>query len=225
MTDVSLEGWPLLLTVVSIMFVMGLFGGFVNFLLSAKGDPERSRLKSVSAGVAASFLIPLFLKTIGSNLLTSKIAAPDLLVLAGFSLIAAVSSRAFMKSLAETLLQKAREVTEEVRKDADRVEGLVVEPESPAGEVTTASDRPSATISETSPLEPKAVVVLRALIDSRFVMRTLSGIAMDTRLSATEVSTFLAELEKRGLAQVVLSIARRLRRPLPCEPKRRSACR
>jgi len=61
---------------------MGLFGGFVNFLLSVDGDPEQSRLKSVSARLAASLLIPLFLKTIGSNLLKTEMVPPDLLALA-----------------------------------------------------------------------------------------------------------------------------------------------
>ncbi len=203
MTEVSVDGWSLLLTVVSIMLVMGLFGGLVNFLLSAKGDPEQSRLKSVSAGVAASLLIPLFLKTIGSNLLTSKMGPADLLVLAGFCLIAAISSRAFMKSLAERLLQEAREVNKEVKEQAERVEESVTEPEIRAGETTLKGEGQGVAISEAPLLEPKAMAVLRALVDSRFVMRTLSGIAMDTHLRADEVSTLLAELGKRGLAQVV----------------------
>ncbi len=203
MTEINVEGWHLVLTVVGIMLAMGLFGGFVNFLLSAEGDPETSRVKSLSAGVAASFLIPLFLKTIGSNLLTTKMAPPDFLVLGGFCLIAAISSRAFMKSLAERLLQEAREVNKEVKEQAERVEELVSEPERPTLEAASVGDSQGKPISPEAPLEAKAISVLRALVDSRFVMRTFSGISMDTHLNTVEVSTLLSELGKRGLAQVV----------------------
>ncbi len=202
MGDVSVEGWRLVLIIVGIMLVMGVFGGFVNFLLGAKDDPDKSRVKSISAGIAASFLIPLFLRTIGSNLLSSKMAASDLLVLGGFCLIAGISSRAFMKSLAERLIQEAREVNKEVKQQAERVEELVSEPEEPTVKAVMEAGQGAAK-SESPGLEPKAIAVLRALVDSRFVMRTISGIAMDTRLSAAEVSALLAELEKGGRAQVL----------------------
>ena len=108
MSDANLEGGPLLFAVIGIMLVMRVFGGVVNFQLTSKKDQkdqDLSLVKSVSAGIAASILIPLFLHTIGSNLLKyPSISYSNLLVLAGFCLLAAISSRAFMKSLSERLL-------------------------------------------------------------------------------------------------------------------------
>lgn len=204
MIEASVEGWNLLLSILGIMLVMGLFGGFVNFLLTAKSDPEQSLLKSLCAGIAASILVPLFLNTIGSNLLTSaKMPFANLLVLAGFCLIAAISSRAFMKSLAERLLQEAREVNMEVKEQAEKVEELISEPEREPVEQTTGENRQGAEDSLPPHLEPNMIAVLKALLDTRFVMRTFSGIAMDTRLSTAEVGALLTDMEKRGLVQVV----------------------
>jgi DNA-binding MarR family transcriptional regulator len=208
--DVTLDGWRLFFIVVGTMIVMGLFGGAVNFLLATKDDPENTKLKSVGAGLAASLLVPLFLKIIGSDLLKTKaITLTDLLVFAGFCLIAAISSKAFMKTLAERVLQKAEEANKtaqatknEVKEQAERVEELVTEPERQTPETATAKSQKLATPPAPA-LDPNSIKVLQALLDSRFVMRTLSGIAMDVGLTISEVVSVLSTLEKNGLAQVV----------------------
>ncbi|HWZ45426.1 MAG TPA: YEATS-associated helix-containing protein [Candidatus Saccharimonadales bacterium] len=210
MSDVGLDGWRLFCTVVGIMLGMGLFGGAINFLLATKkDDPEKTKLKSVGAGLAASLLVPLFLKVIGSDLLTKKMVLTDLLVFGGFCLIAAISSKAFMKTLAERVLQQAQEANktaqatkEEVKAQADRVEEMVSEPEGASAHTVSAANLEGAMTSAPS-LNADSIKVLKALVDGRFVMRTFSGIAMDTRVPISQVANELAELAKNGLAQIV----------------------
>src|SRR5712692_1679191 len=216
MADMNLERGSLLDVVIGIMLTMGIFGGIVNFQLTAKKDSDVSLKKSVSAGIAAAILIPLFLNMIGSNLLnSSKVTYSNLLVLAGFCLIAAISSRAFMNSLSERLLQqmeqvskkvderaeKMEQVSKEVKEQAEKVEELYTEPEIPVA--TAAAESPHPVAPQPPALDQKALEVLRALDNSRFVVRTFSGIAMDTKLTSGEVEGHLRELEQLGLAQIL----------------------
>ena len=101
------------------------------------------------------------------------------------------------------LVEEVQQVNKDLKEQAERVEDLVSEPERPALDPMAANAREHIAVTQEQPLEPKALAVLKALLDSRFVMRTFSGIAMDTHLSSSEVDTVLRELERRGLAQVV----------------------
>jgi len=190
---------------------MGLFGGYVNFVLTAKDDPNKSRTKSMCAGVASALLVPLFLKTIGSNLLSeSQLGPNELLVLAGFCLIAAISSRAFMQSLADKVLQEARKATQDVnvarqemKEQIEKVEDLVSEPEAPVISVTVSDQKSYPANGQEIDLAPEEVAILKALTDSRFVMRTFSGIALETRIPKDKISSILDDLRKRDLAEVI----------------------
>ena len=101
------------------------------------------------------------------------------------------------------LVEEVQQVNKDLKEQAERVEDLVSEPERPALDAMAANARQRIAVTQEQPLEPKTLTVLKALLDSRFVMRTFSGIAMDTHLSTAEVDTVLRELERRGLAQVV----------------------
>jgi len=100
------------------------------------------------------------------------------------------------------LVEEVQQVNKDLKEQAERVEDLVSEPERPLDPMA-ANAREHIAVTQEQPLEPKALAVLKALLDSRFVMRTFRGIAMDTHLSSSEVDTVLRELERRGLAQVV----------------------
>jgi len=100
-------------------------------------------------------------------------------------------------------IQDVKRLVEAVKNDVkEQVEDLVSEPEEQPIAVVT-EDRHDVVASPPPPLEPKEITVLKALLDSRFAMRTFSGIAMDTRLSTDEVRELLGELQSRGLAQIV----------------------
>jgi len=62
------------------MLLAGLFGGAVNYFLIHQIDDKFSKsyliFKSLFLGVAAAILVPLFLNTIGSNILSFKQGEP-----------------------------------------------------------------------------------------------------------------------------------------------------
>ena len=109
--------WPVL----AIMVFSGVAGGVVNVALSPPED--RSNHASwgwgIIAGVGAAFLIPLFLRTVDSSLLSGLLSGKekpeDYLVFTAFCLLAAISSKAFIQTLSDKVLREIRKTREEVK--------------------------------------------------------------------------------------------------------------
>jgi hypothetical protein len=111
MPKIIAENYPFILILIVIMAASGSLGGLVNYYLARSENPNQSNLKeSLVIGIAASFLMPLFLQMISSNLLEgARTSDPlKLFVFAGFCLIAAVSSKAFIRTLSDQVLKEAR---------------------------------------------------------------------------------------------------------------------
>lgn len=106
-----------LLTITSVMLAAGAVGGLVNWFLSEA--PKAARLawwKHIVIGITAAFMVPLFLTMISAGLIdkirgtAGQAGDPALLLnLAGFCLVASVSSRAFIGSLTERLMREVRD--------------------------------------------------------------------------------------------------------------------
>ncbi|HVF44674.1 MAG TPA: YEATS-associated helix-containing protein [Pyrinomonadaceae bacterium] len=94
-----------------IMILAGCLGGVVNFFQAKSDDPARADLRhSLVVGVAAAFLVPLFLQMISSTILSTGAANPlELFIFAGFCIVAAISSKAFISSLSERILKDVKE--------------------------------------------------------------------------------------------------------------------
>jgi hypothetical protein len=191
---------PMLLVVGTIL-AAGVFGGFVNFYLSKPDDvPTPSKLRSVVVGTAASFLVPLFLNMISSNLI-ELIRAGDtskLLVLLGFCLVAAISSTAFIRTLSDRVLSEARQAKKEVqeaRAELTEVQSAI----QPIVAKETESDR--APVSDV--VVPMASTdeqrILKALSGGRWALRSQSGLAKETALDSALVARLLNELRTAGL--------------------------
>lgn len=141
--------WGYIAWLILIIIVFGTLGGWVSHLLNSKDEPQpptpenpgltdamrRKKLAaSLVVGIAAAFLVPLFLQTISSQLLregyTNYLA---LLVFASFCLISAISSKAFIQTLSNKVLQAAEEArfvaraakneAEEAKKNAADAQG------------------------------------------------------------------------------------------------------
>src|SRR6185437_10161032 len=97
-----------LFAIAIVMFLAGLLGGLVNFFLAETAvEKPLTWWQHTIIGVTASFMVPLFLNMISGDLIDKIIATSDyskLFVLADFCLVAAVSSRAFIRSLSERVL-------------------------------------------------------------------------------------------------------------------------
>ena len=103
---------PHIIILVVIMLVSGAFGGFLNYLHNfdtIENEKQSSvvRNKYILLGIAAAFVIPVFLKMISSNLISSS-DNNDYLIFAGFCLIAAIFSRRFITTIGDNILEAAK---------------------------------------------------------------------------------------------------------------------
>jgi hypothetical protein len=206
--------------ILAVMGVAGVTGGVVNYMFLSKDQREgwRSFFTSIIGGLAASFIMPLFLKTISSNLVTnlldtegvidasgklqSKGTIEDVLVFAGFCLIAAISSKAFIQTLSDKVLREAREAkqrTKDLEKEVDEIEKavspLVESEDTQISQIVTEAEHEFPHIAETQ----KAI--LMALDRSHYTLRSPSGLAKDLKMVIEDVLHELEELKAMGLVR------------------------
>jgi len=197
------------------MIAAGLLGGAVNHFLSQETNPGQEYFgRSLWVGMAASFMVPLFLNMISSNLIDSihgNATTPGdkskLLVFAGFCLVAAISSRAFIRTLSDRVLREAKEAKEtalqakaEVADMQSAIEPIVAK----ETEAEAPSEISSASAVQTS-LEADEKAILQVLADGRWTLRSLSGIAKEAKLEKNTAAQLLHGLGKKGLVGMRIS--------------------
>ncbi|TLD46313.1 MAG: hypothetical protein FAZ92_01424 [Accumulibacter sp.] len=192
-----------------VMLVSGVLGGLVNYFISDPQDERRlTWWQHIFVGVTAAFMVPLLLNMISADLI-DKIRGVNgqpgdyskLFVLAGFCLVAAVSSRAFIKTMSERVLQEVRSAkknAEEAKEDAAEAKAAVapfVEEEISENEIDK-KDLPETPEVDLTEPEKK---VLKAMVSSSYSMRSITGIAKDTGLAKLSVSHVISTLMRKGL--------------------------
>jgi hypothetical protein len=215
-----MESW-LVGTVLAIILAAGMLGGLINFFIA---DPATETplewWKHVIIGVGAAFMVPVFLNMISSKLVEDISGASlnaavlqKLLVLAGFCLVAAVSSRAFIRSLTDRILKEVREAKREARQANERATNAEAiaeldknEPE--ANQFKDGAPESRAPVSDERPLtdltESQARIIA-ALGSSKYSMRTRRGVAADTGLTYEQVAGEIPDLMSRGLVVQLLN--------------------
>lgn len=201
----------------AVMVAAGSFGGLINYFLTRTSDPENTTVpRSVIIGIGASFLVPLFLNMISSNLIDSIKGSNEvpgdqskLLVLAGFCLIAAISSSAFIQTLSDRVLNEAkaaRKEAEEAKAEAAQAKDEVAEVQATVGPIVNKETEPepataerAADLAETGGTSDKEMRTLDAFARSKYTHRSLSGLSTDTGINEGELESVLAELVAKGL--------------------------
>jgi flagellar biosynthesis GTPase FlhF len=199
--------------IIGTMLAAGIVGGLINsYLADSMVEKPLVWWKHIIVGIGAAFMVPVFLNMISSRLIseisgteiTSEVLS-KLLVLTGFCLLAAVSSRAFIRSMTDKLLQEvsaAKKEAKEAKAQAENAEVIAeasakMEPERSSAleavEEKTAQSSPNVQISD---IEQK---ILKAMVESKFSMRSLTGIAKDAELSAALVNRAMGELIQKQL--------------------------
>lgn len=223
----NLSVHPLAL-IILVMLAAGAVGGVVNYFISDNKDEKPLDCwQHVVVGIAASFVVPLLLNMTSSDLIDKIRGAegkqPDpgqLLVLAGFCLLAAASSRAFIRSLSQRILEQAeaanRKATEALEKadDATSVVAPLVEgdaggaaspsaltPPAPAGD-----DADEAT--HVLDHERQLLVALKPF-QSGYTMRTVAGLSGELKRTKQEIQSSLESLMDRGLVSMQRNLANR----------------
>ncbi len=192
-----------------IMTIAGIFGGVVNYFMTKVTEPGSANIwRSVTVGVAASFMVPLFLNMISSNLLDAVASAPKpadpikSFVFAGFCLVASISSTAFIRTLSDRILKEAKEAKREARKTKTELHETRAELQ-PIVDRNTEIDLDTAALAGRAAkagLDPAQKKVLSALAGGMYTFRSASGLSKDTGMDRSEVIKSVEALVESGLA-------------------------
>ncbi|HEX8197416.1 MAG TPA: YEATS-associated helix-containing protein [Pyrinomonadaceae bacterium] len=188
-----------ILILIAIMLASGSLGGLVNYYLTRLENPSQLSLReSLVVGIAASFLVPLFLQMGSSNLLQEGVSKPlELFVFAGFCLIAAISSKAFIRTISEKILRDLRDaknksnaalvVATETRQEVEEIEEGI-EGVTPQQETW-------------HPVSDLEQAILRAVYSSRVHRPSFEDILALGHWQREELGSVLKGLEQRGLVR------------------------
>jgi hypothetical protein len=216
--EAFISSYPLI-SLFIVMFVAGILGGAINHFLTSENNENNKTVNMVTPsklfigrdlllGLGASFTVPLFLNMISSNLISAiygsstKPSEPDkIYVFAGFCLIAAISSRAFIRTLSDRILKVAQEAKKEVKAAEGKIEEIRA---SVAPIIDKETEAETETVTESSvdtslEVQENVKKVLRSLAFGRHTIRSLSGISSETGLSKEEVHQILDDLILKGL--------------------------
>lgn len=176
-----------------LIFGCGIFGGLINYFRLTRDKNSTLRFlvaKSLLTGLGASALVPLFLNTISSDLLTSSQTNPiDYFFIGGFCLISAIFSSKFIDSLGDRVIQDVNRVSNEVEKVREELDNSIVERES-----ETFIDSKE----EYDKLDYDEKEIIESLYDTKFTYRSISGISLEKRKSKDFVQSILNKLETKG---------------------------
>ncbi len=198
----------------NIYFILGaggVLGGVANYFLSIENKPpqmDRDHIslfvKSIFLGLVASFIVPLFLEIGQSKLIESAdksgglLSISDSLVLFGFSLIAAVSSRQFIQSISQKVLQQAKEATEKAESAVEEVREMAsdLEEDTPPDD-----DETSTTAASPSQINQEQRDILNAFLQKPLIRRSVTAISKEIGAAKNETIRSIDELINAGFVE------------------------
>jgi len=179
----------MLIYLIPIMIILGVFGGVINYFKKNLSQKDNKELyKSLFIGIAASLLVPLFLRMISSDLLEDPNTL-DYLVFAGLCLIASIFSTNFIDSIGKKLMDKVENIGMKVitiEKDVDDITNEDEVQEDPE-------------LLEKYVLNDEEILVLSELDGGKYTYRSISGLVNDTRLDRKFVKDTLEKLKDFNL--------------------------
>ncbi|GAU80020.1 YEATS-associated helix-containing protein [Fusibacter sp. 3D3] len=197
-----------LTTIIFIMLFAGVFGGVVNYLMlqdksnSAKLLKNKTFYKSIFLGVAASFLVPLFLNTISSNIIeSSEKDIYQLLVFTGFCLIAAISSKTFINSISENMIKElSNSVNNMEEQVGPLIENATERDVNENGLLSNNLADDSARKVEVSDddMHTMEQQVLGSVANGKYAYRTKGGISKETGIPKAQTHQVVNQLIQKG---------------------------
>lgn len=188
----------------TVMLLAGVFGGLVNYYIYGEKDPDAASLpKFLVVGVGASFLIPVILDMVNSELVLESQGDPSkLLIFTGFCLISALVSRFFVDNLSDRILneaQNAKSISEDVQHNLRLIQGEIL----PLVDTETEQD-----VNQEDPevhnlvdeLDVTSTQILKVLSSGRFIFRSLAGICKEVNEDESTALKTLHVLTTKSLA-------------------------
>ncbi|WDV44875.1 hypothetical protein PV797_15305 [Clostridiaceae bacterium M8S5] len=197
------------LCIITIMIISGVLGGVVNnYMQNSTDDNIESKkdklFKSIIIGIAATFLVPLFLNMISSDLIdASQTDKNKLFVFLGFCTIASIASSSFINSMTSSFLKQVDEVKSQVNhinKYIDPIVNKVIEDEEIEDNDTKVipSDKKVSIKPEDAMMDSEKILILTAIYESTFVFRSIEGISRETKLEILVVKAAVSDLLYKG---------------------------
>jgi hypothetical protein len=201
------------------MIGSGLLGGVANYLLLYKDDPEYARRsRSFVLGLVASFLAPLFLKTISSDLI-DRIASIrygsgipfDFFVFTSFCLLTAVFSRTFAESVAKQVVAEI----EKAKRESQKAVAQAALAEEKAGQIEPVLRQAMEERTEPEPESAPSVIpsslqdlpvnrtdreLLKALLNGQYDYRTIGSLAAEVQVGEADAVDRLERMREHSLA-------------------------
>ena len=188
----------------TVMLLAGIFGGLVNYYLYGDKDPDAASLpRFLVVGVGASFLVPVVLDMVNSELVLESQGDPSrLLIFTGFCLISALLSRFFIDNLSDRILSEAK--TAKQRSEETQQNLRIIQSELlPLIDTETEQDMSGETTESqeaSDDLDVTSAQVLKILSGGRFIFRSLAGVCREANQEESTVLKTLHVLVNRSLA-------------------------
>lgn len=184
-----------------LMVGAGLLGGITNYFRIEQDKKDVfAFLENILLGISASLLIPLFLNMISSNLLKeSSTDSSKLFILFGFCLIASLSSKTFIQTISDRVLNEVKKTKEKVKDIEKEVEPIISRGTEADEE---AEDIGSLLKARTFSFDEDEKKVLNSLASSKYAWRTLTGITKETELPKENILKSINRLVLDRLAVV-----------------------
>lgn len=191
----------------------GLLGGFANYFMNRTeaGWKKGDILKSLVLGVAAAAVVPLFLQTVQSELMSNCVTGENwylsCFVFFGFCTLAAIFSARFLTSIADNILKKVDQIEQqqaEIQQTTDAIVALNSDDQggaaAPLESYLGDDDALESTSRSPAALSPEERLV-KTMDSGRFGLRTVNGLVKDTGMDVSAVENMLESLEKRGMVR------------------------
>ena len=178
-SPVILTTWMYAIVLLLIMLAAGVLGGIASYYLSESED--RSKTKSITLGIVAALIVPVFLNMISSNILIEAQKEIDkLFIFTGFCVLASVFSRNFLENIYNKVIQQVGNLEKKIEEAAE-------EPELPAKDVPeTLLTKKGITSSEFK--------ILSTLSSGRYTYRSTSGLRKESDLEKSSFDESLNHL-------------------------------
>ncbi|WP_439133668.1 YEATS-associated helix-containing protein [Pseudomaricurvus sp.] len=187
----------------AIMLVSGIFGGLINYYQMNQNTSDSGSLpRCIVIGIGASFLVPVILDFVNSDLILEIQGDPSrLLIYTGFCLIAAIAARVVIVNTSDRILREA--TLARAQSEAAQQELRVLRDELlPLVEAETEQDAPlddGTTPELDADLDETAQKTLKSLASERYTFRSLAGLSRQVGTEETATGKALAQLSAKEL--------------------------
>ena len=182
-----------LIHLVVIMIACGAIGGIASYFASEIPPEESSPVvKRIALGIAAAFVVPLFLNMISSSILVdSEQSRANSLVFAGLCIVAAFSSKALLETVSKKILDKVQSVEQKQQDLEAEIEPLIAKETEPQPNQQA--------VQFDVEVREDELAVLRALANRKYARRYVSGVASEAGISDVRAVYLLTTLKEKNL--------------------------